>query len=124
MEKCVPCTKTLTKAIERLVEFTNEMFCSSSNKAKRLVHVDIFRQDAIKKSCQDIEFMNCPVEIGGDGNENPYCLPPDHWSESVEEVHTVFMLEASSYQAHFVSGRATIRAGLDLEDHLDEMAFL
>ena len=92
------------------------MFCSSSSEAKRLVHVDIFRQDAIEEGCQIVELMNCPLEMSCNGNEKLYCFPHDHWSESVEEVHTISLLETLSYHARFVSGRATIRAGLDFED--------
>ena len=39
VESCIPCARALTKSIERLMEFLDEMLRSLLNETKRPIHV-------------------------------------------------------------------------------------
>ena len=68
------------------MELTDKVFGSASNKPKRLLHVDVFRENTVEEGGQDVELVNWPVKVCGDGDQNPYRLPPDNRGKGVEET--------------------------------------
>ena len=111
----VPGAWASTEPVQGLVQFAHEVFGSLSNEPKWLKHVHIFVEDAIKEGGEDVELVDRPIEVGGDGEKKSNGLPSDYWCECIREVFTVFLFEAACYKSGFVPGRSTVAASFDLK---------
>ena len=71
------------------------MLSYSPNEPKGLKHVDVFLQNAVWECHKNVQLVDGPIEVDGDGNKGGNCLPPDNKSKSVKKISAIFLFKAT-----------------------------
>lgn len=95
------------------------------NETRRLLTVDGFGQRSMEERVFDIQLMNGPIIVEGDGEDGAYCSRLDDWAEGLGVVDAGLLGKSTEYPTSLVPRERAVGVELVAKNPLagDDVGF-